>query len=274
MRTITLTSVIVALLVCTTSAHASGYLRLSADEGGYACELSDPGPGAVVFVYVYLSTFPNGTRGVRFSAPLPPGSGLTYLGSTTGGFSDPESGYDIAFEYCYVNGVVLEMILQKTSSGSPCTLWRLAPYPGDSDIVYTDCQGQSHIAMHGTGLALNSNGDCNLAFPPYNPSPPTGATDVPLLTQLEWSFDNPDCGDISGRIDEIDFGTTPNPPPREQYIYSPYKVGPLTPATTYYWKVLVRAYGSIGVSPIWSFTTAATVAVRPSTWGAIKALYR
>jgi hypothetical protein len=41
--------------------------------------------------------------------------------------------------------------------------------------------------------------------------------------------------------------------------------------------VILNSNGSCNpymFSPVWSFTTASTVAVQQSTWGAIKALYR
>ena len=265
---------IVLSLIPTTAVHATANLRMSLDQFGYySCDLADPGPGGVVLAYVFLTSHP-GAHSVRFAAPVPPASGYSYIGNSPS-IGDPENGFVLPLGDCETGPeLIMTMLLVRTSAGSPCSMWRIAPYPGDSQVVYTDCQGLQQVATHGTGIALNSNGNCEHGTPPYNPIPPAGAIGVPMQTQLAWSFDIPDCPEISGRDDRIYFGTTPNPPLVDDFVDSPYTVGPLLPNTTYYWKVFVRAYGNAGTSPVWSFTTAGPVSVMPSTWGAIKALYR
>lgn len=73
----------------------------------------------------------------------------------------------------------------------------------------------------------------------------------------------------------IFFGTETSPPVVAS-VASPqvWDPGVLEPLTTYYWRVDVTAGSASAPGPLWSFTTAETMAVQHSTWGAIKAQAR
>jgi hypothetical protein len=218
----------------------------------------------------------NGATGLAFAAPFPANTGFMLLGSGSD-FSmtgNPESGAIIDFGTCITQStVVMVFSLFKVSSGDPCTFFHLTRHPDLGEVAYFDCQSVQHTLSKGSGIVLNYNG-CSTARPAYDPFPPDGATNVAIQPSLEWTFDVPDCGDLGDIRDNLCLGTTPDPPIYRYTADNPSQVGPLQPSTTYYWKVASYAYGNSAISPVWSFTTTNSVAVRPTTWGAIKALYR
>jgi len=95
-----------------------------------------------------------------------------------------------------------------------------------------------------------------------NPAPPTGAAQVPITTALSWS-----AAPNATRYD-VRLGTTTTPPIVERNVnatsYQP--ASPLTPGTTYYWRIDARGRGNaITNGPLWSFTTAAATPPPVST---------
>ena len=269
---VSLLAVVLPLLPC--RAGASPQLLLSMSPDSYECAL---GSQDFATVHVIWSNYGGQSTSVSFGAALSPNSGyaFAYSGSAFNVTGDPESGFIVNFGSCLEGSVnVMSFFLYRTSSGTACSSFHLTPYSTYESPRYTDCDNVQHIADRTVGLSLNSNGACTNASAPHAPYPPDGATDVPLLTTLEWSFDLPQCGDISGREDEIYFGTTAEPPLIELWGGPSYPLAALQPSTTYYWKIHTRAYGLSGTSPVWSFTTTITVSTHQSTWGAIKALYR
>jgi hypothetical protein len=261
---------LVAMLAFPALVRATIMLQFSADADGYQCEIADPGQGGLVTVYV-LMKYSDGITGIRFSAPLPPNSGLTHVGDISSFplVGDSQTDIAVGLETCHSEQitVIMTMLFVRTSAGEPCTLYIVQP-----GATYTDCTFAELLLKWVDGVALSSNSQCN-PVPIRNPSPADGATGVPLTTQLSW--DDPyyicDAPLAANGTGWVYFGTTPNPPYSET-ITTTHTVGPLTPGTKYYWKVY-NDYPST-TSPVWSFTTTASTAVEPSTWGAIKALYR
>jgi len=251
-------------------------LRMTGDNTGTSCAVSDPGLGGLTYVYVILQGN-SGATGVIFKAPVPPASGYIYIGATTPFVPTGETptGIHVEFGECLAGNVsVMQLLLIKTSNGTPCSFVRALPAPGHSSVSYTDCAFMDQDAISYAGAVLNSNGTPScVTSPADNPSPADGATGVPLSPNLSWSFLPPECPDISGRDDTLYLGTSPNPP-SVGIVTVPHQVGTLLPGTKYYWKVAISAYGSNTVSPVWTFTTTAPLAGTPSTWGSIKALYR
>jgi len=88
---------------------------------------------------------------------------------------------------------------------------------------------------------------------PSNPSPPDGATNVPIDTSLSWSCSDPD-GDALKY--DIYLGTSV-PPPLVMSDHTSTTYDPILEYnTTYYWKVVAKDnHGGKAESPIWSFTT-------------------
>jgi hypothetical protein len=254
-------------------------LLLSTYPDAFYCSL---GPGDYTpTIYVIWSNWSGAAKSVAFGAALSPNSGysIAYYGSSTYTLTgDPASGFVVDFGSCHQGSAVLmQFVLVPTSPNSICPSFQLTPHPSYGGIRYAGCDGILRRAERSTGMLLaplSPGGTCPVSSVPYDPYPTNGATNVSVSMSLEWSFDEPQCGDISGREDDVYFGTTPTPPFLEIWGDEPYPLKPLQPSTTYYWQVRTRAYGLFGVSPVWSFTTTATVATRPTTWGAVKALYR
>jgi len=266
----------IAVLILFPAVARGGYvgIQLAAAPDGYSCEIADPGPNGLVTVYVILRTFYYDTHaeGVGFSAPPPPNSGLTYVTQTsdytvTG---SPDTYAYVGFGQCLSEPVVImTLYLQQSSTGDPCTLYRVS----SDNPIYVDCSFAEQPMQIYDGVAVNSDGHCN-PVPIRNPSPADGATNAPLTVDLSWEDAYYVCNAplaASAGSGVVYFGKTTNPPFNEA-ITQTHTAGPLEPNTTYYWKVY-NDYPSWW-SPVWSFTTTDKVAVKTSTWGAIKALYR
>jgi len=93
-------------------------------------------------------------------------------------------------------------------------------------------------------------------YPPSNPSPPDGATDVDITIELSWAGGDPNGDDVTY---DIYFGTT-SPPIKvaANQTASSYNPGVLVYVTTYYWKII--SWDSHGLSTsgdLWLFTTRA-----------------
>jgi hypothetical protein len=249
---------VLALLFSLTSstARADGYLTLAPDEVGYSCFVPDQGP--VVTVYV-LAKYTSGVTGFYFEAPVPASSGLQHFTDQSPYvlIGNSQSGVSVGLGQCMTGSfVVMTMLFYYSSPGEACTF-----YPKPAGAYYTDCNFAEHSINTG-GVMLNSDGTCGQA---KNVAPADGAADVPLTTSLSW------IPGFSCDWNEtyVFFGKSANPPMISMGAENPFPVGPLQPGTKYYWKI-----ADPGSGPVWSFTTTNSVATRPSTWGAIKALYR
>ena len=121
-----------------------------------------------------------------------------------------------------------------------------------------------------TGPAPN-----NPPHTPSNPSPANGATVASISLSLNWSGGDPDTGDsVAYDVYWDGAGNNPDPPlwasnQRDTTV----DVSPLqNPSTVYYWKVVAKdSHGAAGTSPIWKFTTAATLTNPPNTPTGLKA---
>lgn len=248
-------------------AQTGVYLDLAADASGSQCHVADPGPSGLATVFVILDRqFPlNGAAGVSFAAPVPANSGLTYVGesSTFATTGNSQTGVTVGFGSCLFPStpiVVMTMYLVRTSGGEACARYTLASPPVFQPEFY-DCEFALWPLRTGDGVILNWDGAC---YEVAHPNPPDDASNVPLVTSLEWTEPFV-CNPMLRGDPFVRFGTSADPP-FFALGYSPIPVGPLAPMTTYYW--------SVDSGPVWSFTTTEKVATRQSTWGAIKALYR
>ena len=91
-------------------------------------------------------------------------------------------------------------------------------------------------------------------YTPTNPSPPDGATGVPLTQVLSWQGGDPD-GDVVTYTLALDTGTPPSVV--TTCITTMYDPGVLQPLTTYYWAITVTDGLSLTAGDVWTFTTAA-----------------
>lgn len=89
---------------------------------------------------------------------------------------------------------------------------------------------------------------------PYNPSPPDGANNVDVETEISWDCSDPNGDDL---IYDIYFGTSSSPP----IVYSGWTETTFDPGgllfdQKYYWKIVAEdTYGETTTGPIWDFTT-------------------
>jgi hypothetical protein len=99
--------------------------------------------------------------------------------------------------------------------------------------------------------------NCLLNHPPNTPNtptPPHGATNVIITTDLQWHGGDPDGDPVTY---DVYFGTV-NPPPKvvsnqSSLIYNP---GTLDYLETYYWKIVAwDTHQATAVGPVWNFTT-------------------
>lgn len=266
-----------AITAAITPARVQAYpdLLLSAWPDGFYCQLD--ANNFFPTIYVIFSNWSGEATRVAFGAALSPNSGYAvyYTESAFNVTGDMNSGFIVDLGSCFQgSATVMQFYLVPTGEFGECPSFQVTPHPSYGGIRYFDCSDAPHRAERSTGMRLNPPGTCEVASAPYDPYPADGATNVPVSISLEWSFDEPQCGVTSGREDNIYFGTVPNPPFLDIWGDEPYPLQPLQPSTTYYWKVRTRAYGLIGTSPVWSFTTASPVATKRTTWGTIRALYR
>jgi len=217
----------------------------------------------------------DGIKQVRFGIPTP--VGLT-LGQVT---SPPNSGsiesgavYDV--NGCGPSQVLLTDLVYLVNAVNACTPLLIRPYSG-YDVEGLDCH-DSVVVLDRVGVTLRPTGfaGCGAPTTPSNPFPPDGTAAVSLSPTLRWESE-PTAGTGLGVFEmRLYFGTNPDPPIVDWYANSPHPMGPLTPGTTYYWKIfsVVSDYG-YAEGPVWQFTTMGNVVTaRKSTWGSVKALYR
>lgn len=94
----------------------------------------------------------------------------------------------------------------------------------------------------------------NPPYPPSDPSPVDGATNVDITTQLNWTGGDPDGDDVTY---DVYFGLT-TPPLKVVSNLSTlsYDPGTLEYMTTYYWKIISwDSHGLSAIGDIWQFST-------------------
>jgi hypothetical protein len=91
----------------------------------------------------------------------------------------------------------------------------------------------------------------------HNPTPPYLAVDIPVVTEMSWSYN-----DTTGQqlMYDIYLGTTPQPPLyRSGLTDTTVVVGPLLMRTTYFWRVRVYSLtGDTTTSSVWRFSTSSS----------------
>ena len=236
---------------------------------------------------------------VRFRAPVPACNGIVFLSDTApigiAPTGNSQTGVSVTLPGCtsVTSGVeVMQISYFLTTAGTDVCQWTVEPYPGDTDIMLTDCDGyEAKAAGNGAGW-MNGGGTCGLVgennwIAGYRPSPVNGAPSVAVNSQLDWvgpanviwlanhPFDVPIAGHDHWNDDIVFYPTLPGGPYAPPQPFDP---GPLAPYTTYHWRIayfyLFGYEGGEAYSDEWSFTTEGPVAVEASTWGAVKALYR
>jgi hypothetical protein len=140
-----------------------------------------------------------------------------------------------------------------------------------------DCDGQPVMVPESYSRVVP--GPCEISGP-ADPSPPDHGDGVALNTTLNWTAQGAHTCALGEIVYySLYFGTDPNPPflagTQQTAFPGMTPPRPLLPGTQYYWRVLATQYDyNSSLGPVWTFRTAGPVAIRQTTWGAIKALYR
>jgi hypothetical protein len=167
------------------------------------------------------------------------------------------------------------------STALPPTAWEVTG-AGVPNIAFFDCGIGSFTGLSITSWINNPSANCSRFqyLAPYFPSPPDDGVNMPLSLSLGFNGDANRIwlsteGFVTPRDEDIvcstvGGGSCPNP-------FGPVS---LEPNARYYWMA-----GNVcdppsedcrdALSEVWSFTTGdGTLAVRATTWGAIKAMYK
>jgi hypothetical protein len=289
-----------ATLSVVTSARAQYFrIGLYTDSPGTECHLGSSDDGSVRVAYVVVTSanlgyfahyllHPSSNVAFVFSAPVPPG--VVWVGDMPSvlGFDifsgDSQSEIVVRGNTLAPLGLppyTLLTILYRASSSLAPTPWEVKgtsydPKPA-CEVLFTKYTGTSYTAW------INNPGVTCTRYQylaPHSPSPPDQWNGVPINTLLGFE----------GDVNRIWLSTRSFSTPRDEDIIcttagggscpNPFDPGSLLPHTTYYWMA-----GNVCDPPsddcqdalgdVWSFTTEDTpLAVKTSTWGAIKALYR
>ncbi len=260
-------------------------ITIESSPSGY-CELFQPPTvGNVVTLYVSVR-FTNGVTAAQFRIAPPSCTDYQIVSWASPNLilGDPTSGIQVAFGGCFWDAAPVMSIdvMRVGNISSGCCGLMLDAHPaamsGMPEVV--DCttpQGNVTAVDRDCFWLAGDDKTCAFAETPSDPSPPDGATNVPVDVVLDATVYDPVacCPLLHGKWVNVYLGTNPDPPLVGLQVGVPYDPSMLSPGTKYYWRVSSHnTQAPTVVSPVWSFTTAATTPVRHSTWGAIKALYR
>jgi len=92
-------------------------------------------------------------------------------------------------------------------------------------------------------------------YPPRNPAPVNGSTDISVNIELSWTGGDPDSDDTVNY--DIYFGTSSAPPKiSASQSGTSYNLGRLSGSMKYYWRIVTwDSNGKSTVGPLWDFTT-------------------
>ncbi len=256
--------------------EATPYAHFDLRTNGNPCNIST-GPFPVVQVEVVAITNPAGK--VRITVPNPPIGevlGETWNFPYTG---DRINGMELNLGCAGPTIVVLGTLTVLFTTPAQCEFWTIG---AGSEVE--DCDGDVQLSDVLPSQIGNGCGACFqncMGLAPYNLYPPDGAAAVPVDVEFtwegSWGFQLQNCS--------VRIGTTPDcsdalvatvPCDGGDGIVLDF----LQPGTTYYWQASWISLGGgcssgyFGVSPVQSFTTEGPLAVEPTTWGRIKAIYR
>jgi len=269
---------ITVLVAAPAGVSADGYLAYVSvypDEAASTCEFS--GGSTIQTAYVIVTnSIP--LQQITFQTPVPDCVGAFVLETspfvTTGNSQD---GVTVDLGGCETSPLTVLTVYYSGENPGLCCYWPAHGVGGDwIDLEIVDCDGVTRFGRSAVGQNYDTPGCCEEfdVLAPYQPSPPDGATDVPLDVTLTWVLPDNRC------FPWIQLDDTPPPgsnPPAEDsgYLTNYTPAQPLEPNTTYYWRIQLQcSYDRGSWSDVWTFTTGdVTVPTESVTWGGIKALY-
>jgi hypothetical protein len=157
-----------------------------------------------------------------------------------------------------------DLVLYSLDWGDGTTDSWVGPSPSGEALTLThtwETEGYFHITCVAKDRfeSVSSSSGWNLSvgipYPPSNPSPATGATDVDVFVNMSWMGGDPDPDDSI--TFDVYFGST-NPPPKVVNNQSSESFHPdgLEYGKTYYWKIISwDTQGMSAAGPLWCFTT-------------------
>ncbi len=278
-----LVTIAVLALVSTEVGAQQARMGLYWDRGGSDCHLSLGSVSSAQAYIVVTKTLP--FKSIGFKAHVP--AGVTWISDTFAEYFDPlgsntQTGAAVRWtgNPCYLGSAAyLGYITYTAPSTLPPTSWEVTGI-FKPKFELKDCNGVDMYGVGSTAWLNNDGARCTRYqyLAPYFPSPTGDST--PTNSWLSFN----------GDANRIWLSTQPFETPRDEDLVcaaagggscaNPFDPGPLQPHTTYYWMA-----GNVcdppsedcenALSEVWTFTTGeGTVAVRTSTWGGIKALYR
>jgi len=182
---------------------------------------------------------PNGATNVDIDADL----------SWTGG--DPDPGDTVTYDVYFGTTSPPPMV----SSNQSSTSYNPGTMNLDTLYYWKIVAWDNHGASTPGPIWSFTTGSNDPPYTPSNPSPPNGATNVDIYTDLSWTGGDPNPGDTV--LYDIYFGTE-SPPPLV-HTNSPdttYDPGAMLFQQIYYWQIEAEdSHGESTMGPEWNFTT-------------------
>jgi hypothetical protein len=262
------------ILVAPIAIHAqTGYIGIFSNNTGTNCNITDAAPGLLSVYVVHVNS--TGATACQYKAAKPACMTATYLSDTNlfgVTIGNSQTGVSIGYGGCRNGNIHLQTISYFASGTTPAC----CSYPATCDplgynacsgglIDFVDCDFNPTLGTGAAGV-INGNATCPCgALPgpgfPHDPSPPDGATGLPLGVQLSWQ-----CEHSLGLplTYDVYLGTSPSPPRvATSHPTNTYSPNFLNYNTTYFWKITAKdSEGRTATGPVWDFTTSNTPASR------------
>lgn len=256
--------------LCPSIAGASGLIGCYADASRSSPEIVATAPVLVEFQVVLQTADDVSAVWFRVSPDVEFQNHATYFGFDALGratLGDVQTGITVDLGSCQTQTIHVGTVTYLLTSDIDCGMLYV-------DAAEGTPSGQIEAALCAGGVTYLSGSPGYLtSHPPYFPTryPADGAAGIPLDVHVSWTESY--CyvaGDCFGDCWYVDFGTDPGNLTAYPAMGG-FDPGPLAANTTYYWRI--ESF-PVGVSDVWSFTTADIVGAEASTWGKIKSLYR
>jgi hypothetical protein len=166
----------------------------------------------------------------------------SWINATYQTIATPSTFFSTGDEQSLINNGTYRWIFTQASANDTMYFWKIAV----NDTYHTS------TAIYHFTTAPEPN---QPPYAPSNPTPPNGAVNVTITSDIQWTGGDPDPGDTVTY--DVYFGTSSSPPKlvtnQSGLSYDP---GTLLYNTLYYWKIVSwDNHGASAVGPLWHFTT-------------------